>query len=134
MNPTLIETHPHHIHLWTSTLVLQIFLHRPSSYDNQNTVVVVATTVMSCAALRSTLVLGLARSLIAMAIDITEVHIIHNSQDAWPWRTCTPGLSLCQVDLRFASQLDHNHPIFSAAMWQKRQNCLKCRCSAVSDL
>jgi hypothetical protein len=66
MNLTSIQTNPHHIHLWACrvcAIVLQAYLYRPEFFDNQNTVVVVATTVMSCAALGATLVLTPARSL-----------------------------------------------------------------------
>jgi hypothetical protein len=87
--------------------------------------VVVATTAMSRVAPETTLVLPqldhyqphFPQSVTAMAIDVIEVHIVSDFQDAWAWRPCSPSLSLCQIDLRLASQLDHNHPVFSAAMW-----------------
>jgi hypothetical protein len=57
-NLTSIQTNPHHTHLWTCNvcaLALHVLLYCPVSCDNQNKVVVVATTVLSRAALGTTL-------------------------------------------------------------------------------
>lgn len=95
MNSTSIQTNPHHVYLQTCSacvLVLQVLLYRPASCDNQNTVVMVATTVLSHAALGTTLGLTPARPLstpyfaiyciTATEIDVTEVHIVPDFQDA----------------------------------------------------
>ena len=62
-----------------------------------------------------------------MAIDTIEENAIRDFQDAIAWITCTPSLSPCRIDLRLASQLDHNCHISALATFQKKQKRLKCR-------
>jgi hypothetical protein len=66
MDPASIQINPHHVCLWSCsvcTLALQAFPCHPASCNNQNTVVVAATTVMSRAALGTTLIPTPARPL-----------------------------------------------------------------------
>jgi hypothetical protein len=77
MDSTSVRINPHHIHLWTSSvcaLVLQILLYRSASCDNRDTVVVVVTTVLSRAALGTTLILTPTRLLPALSSAICNCH------------------------------------------------------------
>ncbi|KAH8621745.1 hypothetical protein IG631_23622 [Alternaria alternata] len=94
MNLASIQTNPHHTHLWTCSvcaLVLRVFLCRLAPCDDQNTVVVVATTAMSHALRSEPLWFSppldhcqphVPQSATAMAMDVTEVHIVPDLQDA----------------------------------------------------
>ena len=91
MNRDSLQINLYHLQTYSvSVLIREIFLYRLASFDNQNKVIVVATAVLSCAALRTTLVLALVnhirpnflQSATATAIDATEAQIVPGFQDS----------------------------------------------------